>query len=131
MGGDSPALPIARHIQLLATWNFLLFGVTMVLFGTVRANGAVWAPLIILCDRPGAGALRLASSRPIRWLGADAIWLSFPVSSFVNLALAIAYYLHGGWRKARMAVAAAPTTRNASRRREATREPGGALNPAG
>ena len=45
---DSPALPIARHIHLLATWNFLLFGVTMVLFATVRANGAVWAPLIIL-----------------------------------------------------------------------------------
>ena len=42
LGGDSPALPIARHIQLLATWSFLLFGVTMVLFGTVRANGAVW-----------------------------------------------------------------------------------------
>src|SRR6185503_14927789 len=37
MGGDSPALPIARHIHLLATWNFLLFGVTMVLIGTVRA----------------------------------------------------------------------------------------------
>ena len=48
MGPDSPALPIARHIHLLATWNFLLFGVMMVLFATVRANGAVWAPLIIL-----------------------------------------------------------------------------------
>ena len=48
MGTGSPALPIARHIHLLATWNFVLFGVTMVLFGTVRANGAVWAPLIIL-----------------------------------------------------------------------------------
>jgi hypothetical protein len=35
MGGDSPALPIARHIHLLATWNFLLFGVMMVLFATV------------------------------------------------------------------------------------------------
>ncbi|HEY6661621.1 MAG TPA: MATE family efflux transporter, partial [Sphingomicrobium sp.] len=48
MGGDSPALPIARHIHVVATWNFLLFGVMMVLFATVRANGAVWAPLIIL-----------------------------------------------------------------------------------
>ena len=48
LGGDSPALPIARHIQLLATWSFLLFGVTLVLFGTVRANGAVIGPLIIL-----------------------------------------------------------------------------------
>ena len=26
LGGHSPALPIARHIQLLATWSFLLFG---------------------------------------------------------------------------------------------------------
>ena len=48
MGGSSPALPIAQHIHLLATWNFLLFGVMMVLFGTVRANGAVWIPLIVL-----------------------------------------------------------------------------------
>ena len=24
MGGDSPALPIARHIHVVATWNFLL-----------------------------------------------------------------------------------------------------------
>ena len=48
MGGDSPALPIARHIHVVATWNFLMFGVMMVLFGTVRANGAVWIPLVVL-----------------------------------------------------------------------------------
>src|SRR4029078_5578951 len=33
LGGGSPALPIAQHIQILATWSFLLFGVTLVLFG--------------------------------------------------------------------------------------------------
>ena len=33
------------------------------------------------------------------------MWLSFPVSSLVNITLAIAFYLHGGWRKARMAIA--------------------------
>ncbi|MEA3046063.1 MAG: hypothetical protein QOJ53_395, partial [Sphingomonadales bacterium] len=32
LGGHSPALPIARHIQLVATWSFLMFGVTLVLF---------------------------------------------------------------------------------------------------
>jgi Na+-driven multidrug efflux pump len=89
MGGDSPALPIAKHIHLVATWNFLLFGVLMVLFATVRANGAVWAPLIVL-------AIGLV---PVRfgyilatygWLGADAIWTSFPVTSFINLLLATA-----------------------------------------
>jgi putative MATE family efflux protein len=128
MGSDSPALPIARHIHLIATWNFLLFGVMMVLFATVRANGAVWAPLIIL-------AVGLV---PVRfgwifgtygWLGPDAIWTSFPVSSFVNLALAIGYYLHGGWREARMLVQ--PAEDQLLEEAEATREPGGALNPAG
>ena len=118
MGGDSPALPIARHIQLLATWNFLLFGVTMVLFATVRANGAVWAPLIIL-------AIGLVPVRfgyifaTYRWLGADAIWTSFPVSSFVNLALAdrLLPATAAGGRRGCASAHAPPTTTNAPRRR--------------
>jgi putative MATE family efflux protein len=128
MGGDSPALPIAKHIHVLATWNFVLFGVTMVLFGTVRANGAVWAPLIILAI--GLVPIRFGWILGTQhWLGADAIWSSFPVSSFANLALAATYYFKGGWRKARMM--AAPTEDQCIEEAEATREPGGALNPAG
>jgi putative MATE family efflux protein len=130
MGGDSPALPIARHIHLVATWNFLLFGVMMVLFGTVRANGAVWVPMIVLA----VGLL------PVRfgyifatysWLHADAIWTSFPVTSFINLALAVAFYVHGGWKKARMTIDERPDTEECTEEALATREPGGALNPAG
>jgi len=128
MGGGSPALPIARHIHGLATWNFLLFGVMMVLFATVRANGAVWAPLIILTI--GVIPIRFGwIFATHRWLGADAIWTSFPVTSFINLALSLAYYLQGGWRKARMA--AQPSEDELLEEAEATREPGGALNPAG
>jgi putative MATE family efflux protein len=130
MGGSSPALPIARHIHLLATWNFVLFGVTMVLIGTVRANGAVWPPLIIL----------VIGLIPVRfgwifgteqWLGADALWTSFPISSFVNLALAAGYYWKGGWRKAHMRVEECPDEEECTEEALATREPGGALNPAG
>ena len=129
MGADSPALPIARHIHLLATWNFLLFGVTMVLFGTVRANGAVWAPLIILAI--GLVPVRFGwTLGTYNWLGADAIWTSFPVSSLVNLALALGYYLHGGWRKAHMRVEEIDE-QECVEEAQATREPGGALNPAG
>ena len=128
MGGGSPALPIARHIHVLATWNFLLFGVMMVLFATVRANGAVWAPLIILAI--GVIPIRFGwIFATYGWLGADAIWTSFPVTSFINLALALAYYLQGGWKKARMA--AQPDADELLEEAEATREPGGALNPAG
>jgi Na+-driven multidrug efflux pump len=130
MGGGSPALPIARHIHVVATWNFLLFGVMMVLFATVRANGAVWAPLIIL-------AVGLV---PVRfgyifltygWLHADALWTSFPVTSIINLGLAIAYYAKGGWKKAHMSAQEVPCEDECIEKAEATREPGGALNPAG
>jgi putative MATE family efflux protein len=130
MGGASPALPIARHIHVVATWNFILFGITMVLFATVRANGAVWAPLVILA----IGLL------PVRFgfifatdqrLGADAIWWSFPVSSFANVALAVGYYLQGGWKKARMTVEQPSPPEETKEEALATREAGGALNPAG
>ena len=130
MGGDSPALPIARHIHLVATWNFLLFGVMMVLFATVRANGAVWAPLIILTV--GLVPVRFGYIfATYHWLHADAIWTSFPVTSAINLALAVGFYVHGGWKKARMTVDERPSEDQTTEEALATREPGGALNPAG
>jgi len=129
LGGDSPALPIARHIQLLATWSFLLFGVTLVLFGTVRANGSVIGPLIILFV--GLVPIRLGFALgAYRWLGADALWLSFPVGSFANMAMGIAFYLHGGWRKSRMQ-APPPGTDECIEEALADAEPGGRLNPSG
>ena len=130
MGWGSPALPIARHIHVVATWNFILFGITMVLFATVRANGAVWAPLIILCIGllPVRFGFIFAANR---WLGADAIWWSFPVSSFANVALSIGYYLQGGWKKARMSVERPCPEEETTEEALATREAGGALNPAG
>jgi putative MATE family efflux protein len=134
LGGNSPALPIARHIQILATWSFLMFGVTLVLFGTVRANGSVIGPLIILFI--GLVPVRLGFAvGAYPWLKADALWISFPVSSFSNMALGIAFYLHGGWRKSRMQVGgglAAPVGEDECIEEAlADAEPGGRLNPAG
>jgi len=135
LGGSSPALPIARHIQLLATWSFLMFGVTLVLFGTVRANGSVIGPLVILFI--GLVPVRLGFALgTYPWLKADALWFSFPVSSFANMALAIAFYLHGGWRKSRMAVPGSGPpppvgTDECVEEALADAEPGGRLNPAG
>lgn len=104
LGSRSPAMPIARHIQLLGTWGYLLFGMTMVLFGTMRANGAVIAPLLILAL--GLLPIRLGFAAAMQHvIGADALWLSLPVASASNLLLATLYYRHGSWRKQRMAVA--------------------------
>ena len=129
LGGESPALPIAEHIHLVATWGFLFFGVSLVLFGTVRANGEVVWPLIIL----------FISMYPIRlgfvfgaygWLGTDALWLSFPIGMVATMLMATALYFHGGWRRARMAPEARPDENECREQAEAVREPGGALSPA-
>jgi Na+-driven multidrug efflux pump len=115
---------------MVATWNFLLFGVMMVLFGTVRANGAVWIPLIVLAI--GMVPVRFGYIfATYGWLGADAIWTSFPVTSFINLALAVGFYLHGGWKKAHMTIDQRPGSDECTEEALATREPGGALSPAG
>ena len=125
LGGDSPAIPIARHIQLIASWNFVLFGMTMVLFSTVRANGAVWAPLIalIIAMYPVRMGFALGMA-PV--LGGDALWGSFPAGSAAALAMAAAYYRWGNWRKG---VLVRPD--EAGEETLASAEPAGRLQPTG
>ena len=98
LGPDSLAVPVARHIQLLASWSFVLFGVTIVLFGTMRAGGVVWAPLVILGIALYPARLGFyALLYPV--IGSDAIWLSFPAGSVVTAALAVFAYRRPGWRR--------------------------------
>ncbi|HEX4761911.1 MAG TPA: MATE family efflux transporter, partial [Sphingomicrobium sp.] len=130
LGSDSAAIPIAEHILLIATWGFLFFGISLVLFGTVRANGVVVGPLIIMFIAMYPVRLGFAfSAREL--LGLDALWLSFPVGMVATCAMAAALYLHGGWRRARMAPEESPDEVECREQAEAVREPGGALNPAG
>ena len=98
LGNDSAAVPMAQHIQAIASWSFLFFGLAMVLFSTVRANGAVLVPLICL----------FIAVYPVRLgfyymfygsIKADAIWWSFTVGAFASLILALSYYLSGTWKK--------------------------------
>ena len=126
VGGDSPALPIARHIQLIATWSFLLSGVSMVIFGAVRASGAVLGPLLIMIV--GLYPVRLGFAiGAYPWLGAYALWLSFPVGSFANMALAIAYSSHGGWRALR--IGPPPDEQECIEEELSGAEPGGRMTP--
>jgi Na+-driven multidrug efflux pump len=107
LGVGSPALPIAMHIQWIATWSSLLFGITLVIFGTVRANGAVVVPLIILAI--GLLPVRIGFAYLGRdWLGSDALWWSFPASTLTNLLLAVIYFRSGRWKQSRMAVNEGP-----------------------
>jgi len=98
LGPDSPAIAIGQHIARLGTWGFVAFGVTMVLFGTIRANGQVVWPLIILAV--SLYPVRMGVALGLRgWLGVDALWLSFPLAMLTTMVMAVALYLHGGWRR--------------------------------
>ena len=127
LGGDSagpadrPPHPADRN------WSFLLFGVTMVLFGTVRANGAVLGPLIILAI--GLYPVRLGFALgAYPWLGADALWLQLPGQLLRQ---------HGDGdrflpprRLAQGAHAGAALPAELIEEAEADTEPGGRINPA-
>ena len=97
----SAALAIARHLNHIAVWSFLFFGVTFVLAGVIRATGAVMPPLLILGFALWGVRVPFAEILQPR-IGVDAIWWSFPISAVVSMVLSAAYYQWGGWRKARM-----------------------------
>lgn len=98
---DDGAVQMARHINQVASWGFILYGITLVLFGTVRATGAVVGPLVIMAIAmfPGRIGFVLLFEKS---LGADAIWWSFPAGTIAAVLLAVGYYRQGGWRKAKM-----------------------------
>ena len=97
----SVALVIASHMNRIVTPSFIFFGVSVALFGVVRATGAVMAPLIVLAISLLAVRFPMAEFLLSRYQ-IDAIWWSFLVSSVLSAILALAYYRYGGWRQARM-----------------------------
>jgi putative MATE family efflux protein len=97
----SSALGIAVHLNRIGAWSFVFFGISLVLFGVVRANGAVVPPLIILLLTLLGVRFPLALTFLDRWK-ADAIWWSFPISSLLAVILAMVYYKFGGWRELRL-----------------------------
>ncbi|HEY0437969.1 MAG TPA: MATE family efflux transporter, partial [Phenylobacterium sp.] len=97
----SPSLPIAVHLNRFVLWGFIPFGVAFIFSGIVRATGAVWPPLLAMIISLWVVRVPLAVFME-PYLGADAIWLAFPIGSLTTLALAGGYYRWGGWRKARM-----------------------------
>ena len=104
LGPDSAALGLAEHIDHLAVWSLVLFGITTVPGAIVRANGAAMMPLVIMG----------VSYYPVRFgfalglqknLDIDSIWWSLDISAAVGLMLTMAYYRWGGWRSIRLRTA--------------------------
>ncbi|MFC3213982.1 MATE family efflux transporter [Novosphingobium panipatense] len=99
LGADSPAMPIAEHIQLVCTASFVIVSITMILTGTMRAYGAVVAPLVILFLGLYPGRLGFyAIAEPL--IGSEAVWWSYPVGSGLTVLITVLYHRFGKWRDA-------------------------------
>jgi Na+-driven multidrug efflux pump len=99
----SVALHTAEHLNRIAAWSYILLGVSMVLFGVVRATGVVVPQLIILVIALLGVRFPLAIVLLDSWK-ADAIWWSFPISGLVAMVLALLYYKYGHWRTLRFSL---------------------------
>jgi Na+-driven multidrug efflux pump len=99
LGSGSSSIGIARHMQLICTWSFMLSGVMMVLTGTMRAYGAVIWPLVIMfiAFYPARLGFYFAAY-PL--IGSDALWWSYPASSAFAVLMTWLVYTRGKWREA-------------------------------
>jgi putative MATE family efflux protein len=105
----STALHTAEHLNRIAAVSFVLLGASMVIFGVVRATGAVYPPLLILAVSLLGIRFPLAYALLGAW-GADAIWWSFPISPLIAVAMSLLYYKYGNWRTMRLNPVGRPTT---------------------
>jgi putative MATE family efflux protein len=96
------ALELAVHLNAIVLWSFLLFGMSLVLYGVVRAT--VVPPLIMLALALWGIRVPFAYALVDHWQ-ADAIWWSFPVASIASVTLASLYYQFGNWREVRLGIA--------------------------
>lgn len=107
--GTSPSLPIAIHINSIVLWGFIPFGIAFIFSGIVRSTGAVWPPLLAMIISLWVVRVPLANVLE-PYIGAEAIWISFPIGSATTMLLAGAYYVWGGWRTSRMLPTTTPAT---------------------
>lgn len=97
LGSGSPAIPVSLHIQRMAIWTYIPFGITIVLFGTLRSYGAVLVQILVLLFAMYAvrlGVYYLLYPR----IGPDALWWSLTISSVVSMVLTLLAYYRHPWR---------------------------------
>ncbi|MFM5917353.1 MAG: MATE family efflux transporter [Novosphingobium sp.] len=108
LGSGSPAIPVALHIQHMAIWAYIPFGVTIVLFGTLRSYGAVLVQILVLFTAMYAVRLGIYYALYPR-IGSDALWWSLTISSLVSMSLTVLAYYRHPWRERMLARVAEET----------------------
>ena len=105
----SPEMAEARAINNIVLWGWIALSVSLGIFGVVRGNAAMLAPTIIFALTMWIFRVPFAVFlQP--FLGAKAIWWSFPFGSVCAAIMAFGYYRWGGWRTKRTSIEEAPAS---------------------
>ncbi|MEO7129740.1 MAG: MATE family efflux transporter [Rhodoferax sp.] len=88
---SAPVVDVAQTLLHIMLWSSIIFGMSSVLSGLMRASGSVLMPTSI-----SIFAI-LAIEVPVAWflshrLGLDGIWIAYPVAFVAMLAMQTAYY---------------------------------------
>ena len=88
---SAPVVDVAQTLLHIMLWSSIIFGMSSVLSGLMRASGSVLMPTSI-----SIFAI-LAIEVPVAWflshrIGLDGIWIAYPVAFVAMLAMQTAYY---------------------------------------
>lgn len=89
----SETISLAKELMFISFWSYLLLAHVQAISSTMRATGTVLWPTVILIGTiwlvEVPAAFLLSTYTP---LGIDGIWLAYPISFGINLAIQYGYY---------------------------------------
>jgi putative MATE family efflux protein len=88
---DPAVLELAQGLLHIVLWSIVMFGMSTVFSGAMRASGTVWMPLLIsiftIATIEVPAALVLS-----RFMGIEGIWIAYPITFCTMFVLQMAYY---------------------------------------
>ncbi len=91
---DPAVVELAQTLLHIMLWSLIVFGMSMVLSGLMRASGSVLVPTLITMGCIGGVQIPVAwfLSSPLALDSINGVWAAYPVAFLVMLALQTTYY---------------------------------------
>ena len=94
---DGAVLDLAQGLLHIVLWSSVLFGMSTVFSGAMRASGTVWMPLLISIF--AITAIEVPSAIVLsRHIGIEGVWIAYPITFCAMFLLQTSFYLLV-WRK--------------------------------
>jgi len=94
---DGAVIELAQGLLHIVLWSSVLFGMSTVFSGIMRASGTVWTPLLISIF--SIAAIEVPSAILLsRMIGIEGVWIAYPITFGAMCLLQMSFYMLV-WRK--------------------------------